>query len=393
MASLPQYMTGQNQFDTTPLENGLARYFQRQQWQQEQANKQRQLEFEAQRVGMDQQRLGFQAERQPYELAGLQLGNERARLENQGIPLQQNLTREQIAAAAQNRMQHERMNPLAYDAAVEANRQARVVNPIEAAAKYKALEADKRGTIKEGEQMWVADPTQPGGVRFIDPPAGANNKLNPTTQKEIAEADDFILQNQAALDAIKRARQLNTTAYDGFAAGQRAVTANNIPGFKSPRSMDTVELENVVTNQALQSLRSIFGGNPTEGERKILLAVAGSVDQPREVRDRIYAEAQRLAEIRLKVNTEKASALRSGTYYRPGGQPGTLASPAPATGPRASTAPAQPVAAPPQPLAPQQRPIPDEAIKHLQSNPTPDMIRFFDEKYGPGAAKRALRMQ
>jgi hypothetical protein len=37
--------------------------------------------------------------------------------------------------------------------------------------------------------------------------------------------------------------------------------------------------------------------------------------------------------------------------------------------------------------------IPSGAIQKLQSNPTPDMIRFFDQKFGKGAAASALRGQ
>jgi hypothetical protein len=37
--------------------------------------------------------------------------------------------------------------------------------------------------------------------------------------------------------------------------------------------------------------------------------------------------------------------------------------------------------------------IPNGAIQKLQSNPTPDMIRFFDQKFGKGAAASALRGQ
>ena len=95
MAFLPQYLTGQNQFDTAPLENGLAKYFQRQQWQQEQAMKQRQLDFEAQRVGMDQQRLGFEAARQPGMLTAQALQNQQLQ---QGIDLNP-LQRAQMQAA------------------------------------------------------------------------------------------------------------------------------------------------------------------------------------------------------------------------------------------------------------------------------------------------------
>ena len=70
-------------------------------------------------------------------------------------------------------------------------------------------------------------------------------------------------------------------------------------------------------------MRATFGGNPTEGERKILLDVAGSVSQPATLRKQIYIRAMQAAQDRLRFNDEKAKALRAGTYYQPGGQPPT----------------------------------------------------------------------
>lgn len=149
-----------------------------------------------------------------------------------------------------------------------------------------------------------------------------SSKVDATTQKAIDEADDFILQTKGALGSIKLARQLSESAYSGAGAAGRAEIINNIPfvgGTKSAR--DTTDLQNVVTNQALQSLRATFGGNPTEGERKILLDVAGSVNQPGEVRARIFQRAEEAAQRRLLFNQQKAEALRANRYYKPGGQP------------------------------------------------------------------------
>lgn len=79
MGTLPQYMTGQNQFGMLePIENGLAKFFQRQQWQQEQALKQQQLDMERQRVGFEGERLGFERDRQPGILQHQNLQNTQA---------------------------------------------------------------------------------------------------------------------------------------------------------------------------------------------------------------------------------------------------------------------------------------------------------------------------
>lgn len=153
--------------------------------------------------------------------------------------------------------------------------------------------------------------------------------MNSTVMSAIAEADQFAASNKSAIDTLDQAIKLNSSANAGVGAGFRAAIANNLPDavvpdmISSPESgRATVDLDNLVTTQALQTLRSTFGGNPTEGERQILLDVAGSVSQPREVRARIYRRAKEAAEARMVENQQKADALRRGTYYTPGYQPG-----------------------------------------------------------------------
>lgn len=153
--------------------------------------------------------------------------------------------------------------------------------------------------------------------------------MNATAMKTLEEADSFASQNRGAMDIIDQAIVLNSKANAGFGAGARSLLANNLPDalvpdfISSPESArSTVDLDNLVTTQALQTLRSTFGGNPTEGERQILLEVSGSVNQPREVRAQIYRRAKAAAERRMMENQEKADAIRRGTYYTPGYQPG-----------------------------------------------------------------------
>ncbi|MCJ2068425.1 hypothetical protein MKK75_06310, partial [Methylobacterium sp. J-030] len=62
-----------------------------------------------------------------------------------------------------------------------------------------------------------------------------------------------------------------------------------VPGNEAGQA--TLELDNLVTTNALTNLKSIFGGNPTEGERKILLDVAGSSNLPHALRVKVYQRA------------------------------------------------------------------------------------------------------
>jgi hypothetical protein len=178
----------------------------------------------------------------------------------------------------------------------------------------------KLTTVKPGETVLSTD--RYGNTREAYKNADAG-KLDATTMKEIAETDDYITQTRAALTSLNRAVTLNDQAYSGAGAQTRADIVNNTVGMIAPMpgAIATGELNNTVVAQALQSLRATFGGNPTEGERKILLDVAGSVNRPASERKIIFETAKKAAQARLFINEAKAKALRDGSYYRPGYAP------------------------------------------------------------------------
>lgn len=142
-----------------------------------------------------------------------------------------------------------------------------------------------------------------------------DNPMNATIQKEIFEADEAVQAGEATISGLTRALELNQVAYDGPFADQRSAAAAL---FGNQEGIATQELKNVVTAQALESLKAVFGGMPTEGERKILLEIQGSVDQPKPVREAIYRRAMAAAERRMEANRVKAGGLRSGEYFDPG---------------------------------------------------------------------------
>jgi hypothetical protein len=78
----------------------------------------------------------------------------------------------------------------------------------------------------------------------------------------------------------------------------------------------TEELTNVITSNSLAELKSIFGGNPTEGERKILLDIQGSVNKAPDVREKIFARAKQMAQRRLDLARKQAEEIRGGDYYK-----------------------------------------------------------------------------
>lgn len=210
---------------------------------------------------------------------------------------------------------------------IGAEGRAKALHPYDVLMKDRELNspADKLTVVPEGATLVRANP-RTGQHETV---AQGGEKVDATTKKAIDEADDFVAQTRTAIGALQEATRLNKLAYDGAAAGTRATVMNNVPftGGGTQSSQATTNLQNVITNQALQSLRATFGGNPTEGERKILLDVAGSVSQPAAVRQDIYNRAMAMAQQRLSINQQKAQALRSGQYYKPGGQPAAVDQP------------------------------------------------------------------
>jgi hypothetical protein len=177
-------------------------------------------------------------------------------------------------------------------------------------------------------QQFGLDPNSDAGRSYIltgKMPREDQQALTATDKKAILEADDMIGTNKAVLQALDEASKLNDKANAGFGAGARAFVGNNLPDLmvpdfiSSPESSEaTSNLDNAVVGQALTQLKAVFGGNPTEGERKILLDLQGSSSQPKAVRAEIFARARRAAESRLRMNEERANALRGGTFYKPG---------------------------------------------------------------------------
>ncbi|MDW9786790.1 hypothetical protein GOB29_19625 [Sinorhizobium meliloti] len=155
-------------------------------------------------------------------------------------------------------------------------------------------------------------------------PREDSQSLTATDKKAILEADEMVAANQSALDALSQAEGLSDKANSGWFAGARASIGNNLPDWMVPdivsspqSSQATTDMDNAIIGQAITQLKTIFGGNPTEGERNILLELQGSSTMPREVRKQVFSRARALAEKRLQFNNDRAADLRGGTYYKP----------------------------------------------------------------------------
>lgn len=168
--------------------------------------------------------------------------------------------------------------------------------------------------------MPTPDPNAP------QPPPGVDAKkwretraaqLGNVDDKAVLEADKAVEAGSNAVQSLTKAIDLSKNAHYGPLASKIGYVGSLV-GHQP--SIDTELLSSTVTNQALENLRATFGGNPTEGERKILLDVQGAVSQAPAVREAIYKNALDAANRRIEFNKRNSEQMRSGRYLLPEGQ-------------------------------------------------------------------------
>lgn len=160
------------------------------------------------------------------------------------------------------------------------------------------------------------DPASPAARAFIASgkmPREDQQPLTATDKKAILEADEMVLNTQGVIKALDEAKVLSRKAYTGPTAQLRGYGGSLIG---AEGAQETEELTNLITNNALQQLKATFGAAPTEGERKILLEIQGSVNKAPKVREAIFERARALAENRLKFYSDRAQQMRGGDYFK-----------------------------------------------------------------------------
>ena len=97
----------------------------------------------------------------------------------------------------------------------------------------------------------------------------------------------------------------------------------------SEESNALINYDNLVKEQALSQLKSTFGGNPTEGERKVLLDLQASSGKTPEQRADILNRAVALAQERIKGAEQRRESILTRSYRQPGAAPAPAAPAAP----------------------------------------------------------------
>ncbi|AYD02192.1 hypothetical protein [Neorhizobium sp. NCHU2750] len=201
------------------------------------------------------------------------------------------------------------------------------------AADNPGFEASQREALAA---RYGIDPKSPEGQRFILTGTLPTSDRGVTAgdREAIRDSEDNAFAAQNVIEQLQsviapgpeNGPSLNDRAGYGASAGWQSWAARNDPTgfFDDTKGEATTELSNTVLNQALSSLKSIFGAAPTEGERQILLDLQASIDKTPAERKIIIQKAIRQAEKKLAYNQDRAKELRGGTYYKPRQQGGPV---------------------------------------------------------------------
>jgi len=180
------------------------------------------------------------------------------------------------------------------------------------------VEERRQAVITQGH-----DPKDPRYADFIvsgSLPKENQQQLTAADKQAIREGEDSILSHRNAVGQLRRALDLSPKAYEGVTAGPRATIMTNLPamlGGGSEAAMATREFDNLMSTQMLDSLKAIFGGNPTEGERAALKDIQGISSMPQELREKVIRNTIAKVESRLGFEEQRVGDLRGGTYYKP----------------------------------------------------------------------------
>ena len=140
------------------------------------------------------------------------------------------------------------------------------------------------------------------------------SRLTPKELDLKSETENVITAADSGLKMLSRAYALNPNTFDTSLPDTLQRKALETAGAKDPKLLRTRELENILGQQAITQLKTAFGGNPTEGERKILLDLQGMGAKSIEERAAILRSAYASLKSRREREQRRLNEITSGRY-------------------------------------------------------------------------------
>ena len=139
-------------------------------------------------------------------------------------------------------------------------------------------------------------------------------KLSPGEMKLKSETEEIRDASDQALADLKQAYKLNENSFDTSLVDLAQRKVLEAAGSKDIKLSNTREMENLLSRSAVGKLKSSFGGNPTEGERKILLDLEGIGAKSVEERNKIMKNAYSALKIKREQQQKRLNEISQGLY-------------------------------------------------------------------------------
>ena len=139
-------------------------------------------------------------------------------------------------------------------------------------------------------------------------------KLSPAEMKLKTDVEDILTSTDQAMLDLKRAYQLNPNTFDTSLADTAQRKLLEAAGSKDPKVIATREQTNLLSKSAVGKLKTAFGGNPTEGERKILLDLEGIDAKSKEERAIIMRNSYTALKNRREREQKRLNDIKQGLY-------------------------------------------------------------------------------
>jgi hypothetical protein len=230
-------------------------------------------------------------------------------------------------------------------------------------------EREIQGYFQAGKKLGMTD--EQANAFAANKGKTPSQDLRPGEETRVNKLTDEARTAQRTLDNVAQLRNLSKSAWGFPGADTASSYMSALPGFVPGVSgaVDTQDLINAAHNNVVNVARTYFPQRVTNMDVHLLQDLEGSANKSDAVRQRIYDRVEKVMSKIVEENNSDAEAIRSKTFYKPGGGPQTT--------PAAAAPPATTSAAMPS--------LKDFMDKARAANPgTPDseLAKFWKQKYG-----------
>jgi hypothetical protein len=141
-------------------------------------------------------------------------------------------------------------------------------------------------------------------------------KLEPDERKAIRDDEDAIFAAKNTIKNLDTAVSFVDQAFTSTAADQAAYKKLKQTNPNDPRVKATEELENLIGQNVVGSLKTTFGGNPTEGERRALQELGGLGSANKDVRKAIMKRAAKALQEAAEYRGMRINKIETGGYRK-----------------------------------------------------------------------------